>query len=127
MGIGCPKDPYRAAIKGSDDVSNGVHSAVVAIGKLYSQGVADDNYKAGASFYLNVITDCNMGFRKSVVDAHKSGAIGAQSYLPLADAFVSCGRRVVPPKGPGQNYLQAVDTSINAIELAVASSKGGKP
>jgi hypothetical protein len=124
---GCPvKDPYRAAIKGSDDVSTGVHEAVVTISKLYSQGVADDAYKVAAAHYLDEITNCNMTFRKSVVTTHASGQAGAQAFLPIADSFVSCARQALPPTGPAQGALKAVDSAINGISLAISSAKGGK-
>lgn len=122
---GCPKDPYTAALKGSDDVAAGVHQSIVTIGKLYSQGVADDAYKAAAGHYLGIVTDCNMSFRKSVVDVHNAGQVGVAAFLPIADSFVSCTQKALPPGGPS-SALKAVDSAINGVKLAIASAKGGK-
>lgn len=124
--IGCPKDPYSAAIKGSDDVAEGVHQSVVAVGKLYSQGTVDDAYKVTAGHYLDVVTDCNMSFRKSAVTAHAAGQVGVQAYLPLADSFVQCTQKAIKPTGTAQNILHALDTAINGVSAAIANAKGGK-
>lgn len=125
---GCPKDPYMAAIKGSDDVAEGVHQSVATIGKLYSEGApgVDDAYKVSAGHYLDVITDCNMGFRKSVVTAHNSGLVAKQAFLPIADSFVTCTQKALPPGGATQSALKAVDSAIKGISLAISNAKGGK-
>lgn len=125
--IGCPKDPYRAALQGSDGVSNGVHEAIVTIGNLYSQGVASDSYKVAAARYLDGITDCNMIFRKTVVQTHNAGQTGAAAFLPIANAFVTCTEKQVPPSGPADNVLKVVETAINGISLAIQNAKGGTP
>lgn len=122
--MGCKDSPYTAALKGSDDVAAGVHESIVAVGKLYSQGTVDDAYKVAAGHYLDVVTDCNMGFRKSVVTAHAAGQTGIQAFLPIADSFVVCTQKAVKPTGTTQNVLHAVDTAINGISVAISNAKG---
>lgn len=126
---GCPKDPYRAALQGSDGVANGVHSSVLTISQLYSKGVASDSYKAEAAKYLDAITDCNMSFRKAVVSAHTSGQKGVPAYLLVADSFVKCTQQAVPPTASNadlSNALKAVDAAISGVSLAISNAKGGK-
>src|SRR6266403_284474 len=72
---GCPKDPYRAAVQGSDDVSQAVGSAIKITASYYSAGTFSDGQKAFAARYLTVVTDCNITFRKAVVDVHNSGQV----------------------------------------------------
>lgn len=125
---GCPKDPYRAAIQGSDDVASSVHAVIKVTGTYYSNGTFNDSQKATVARYLTIVTDCNMTFRKSVVSTHNAGLTGVSAFLPIADSFVSCVKTSAPvvadPKV--ENVLKAVDTAINGISLAVQSAKGGK-
>src|SRR6266403_271712 len=121
---GCPKDPYRAAIQGSADVSNAVSAGIKITSAYYSAGTFNDSQKATAAKYFTIVTDCNMAFRKAVVNVHSMGATGASAFLPIADSFVSCVKNSAPvaddPKV--RNVLQAVDTAINGISLAVQSA-----
>lgn len=125
---GCPKDPYRAAIQGSADVSNAVSAAIKITGSYYSGGLFNDAQKATAAKYFTIVTDCNMTFRKSVTDVHNAGQTGVSAFLPIADGFVTCVKNSAPvvddPKVSG--VLKAVDTAINGISLAISSAKGGK-
>lgn len=125
---GCPKDPYRAAIQGSADVSNAVHAGVKITASYYSSGTLNDSQKATAAKYFTVVTDCNMAFRKSVIATHTAGLTGVQAFLPIADSFVSCVKNSAPVASDPQvaNILKATDTAINGISLAIASAKGGK-
>jgi len=122
---GCPKDPYRAAIAGSDDVSQAVHSAIAITASYYSNGTFNDAQKATAAKYYTIVTDCNMTFRKSVTGVHNSGQTGAAAFLPIADGFVVCVRNSAPVVADPKvaNVLKAVDTAIEGISLAVASAK----
>lgn len=124
--IGCPKDPYRAAIAGSDDVAQAVHSAIKITASYYSNGTFNDGQKATAAKYYTIVTDCNMTFRKAVVDTHNAGQTGAAAFLPIADSFVVCVKNSAPVVADQKvsNVLKAVDTAINGISLAVASAKG---
>ena len=128
VAAGCPKDPYRAAIQGSADVSNAVSSAVKLTASYYSTGKLSDQKKASVAGVLNTITDCNMTFRKSVVDTHNSGAVGAAAYLPIADSFVRCAQMSpqVLADPTASNILKAVDTAIQGVSVAIASAKGTK-
>jgi len=123
---GCPKDPYRAAIQGSDDVASAVHASIQVTAGYYSNGTFSDAQKATAAKYFTIVTDCNLSFRKSVVAAHNSGQTVASAFLPVADSFVTCVKNSAPvgadPKISG--VLQAVDTAINGISLAISSAKG---
>ena len=123
---GCPKDPYRAAIQGSDDVSQSIHAAIKITASYYSVGTFNDKQKATAAKYFTIVTDCNMTFRKAVVDVHNAGQTGVQAFLPIADGFVVCVKNSAPvvadPKV--ENVLKAVDTTINGISLAVQGAKG---
>ena len=125
---GCVKDPYRAAIQGSSDVSAAVSSGIKITASYYSTGVFNDAQKAIAAKYFTIVTDCNMSFRKSVVDVHNAGQTGAQAFLPIADSFVACVKNSAPVTADAkvQNVLNAVDVAIKGVEVAVASAKGGK-
>jgi hypothetical protein len=126
LSSGCPKDPYRAAIQGSADVSQAVSSAIKITTAYYSNGTINDGQKATVAKYLTIVTDCNMTFRKAVVEAHTAGATGASAYLPVANSFVVCAQSSAPAIGNStvQNYLKAVETAISGIGLAVQSAKG---
>jgi len=125
---GCPKDPYRAAIQGSDDVANGVSSGIKITAKYYSVGTFSDSQKVFAATYLTVVTDCNITFRKNVTDVHNSGQVGIAAFLPIADGFVNCVNNSAPlsrdPKV--QDALKMVDSAIRSISLAISSAKGVK-
>jgi hypothetical protein len=125
---GCPKDPYRAAIQGSSDVSQAVSSAIKITAAYYSNGTFDDKQKATAATYFTVVTDCNMTFRKAVVAVHTAGATGASAYLPIADSFVVCVKNSAPVSNDPKvsNVLKAIDTAIQGISAAVASTKGAQ-
>ena len=119
---GCPKDPYRAAIQGSDDVSQAVHSAIKITASYYAAGTFNDAQKAAAATYFTIVTDCNMTFRKAATGVHNAGQTGVGAFLPIADSFVACAKTSVSdPKV--SNVLKAVDTAINGISLAVQSAK----
>lgn len=125
---GCPKDPYRAAIQGSADVSDAVSSGVKITAAYYAAGTFNDAQKTIAAKYFTIVTDCNMTFRKAVVDVHNAGQVGVQAFLPIADSFVMCVQTSAPVAAdpPVQNVLKAVDTAIRGISVAVASAKGVK-
>lgn len=122
---GCPKDPYRAAIQGSSDVSQAVSSAIKITSSYYSTGVFGDAQKATAAKYFTVVTDCNMSFRKAVTDVHNAGQTGVSAFLPIADSFVKCVKDSAPATSDSklENVLKTVDTTINGISLAVSSAK----
>src|SRR5260370_4636391 len=86
--FGCPKDPYRASIQGSADVSQAVSSAVKITASYYSTGKLNDSKKALVANTLENVTNCNMTFRKAVVDTHNAGLVGVSACLPIADSFV---------------------------------------
>ncbi len=125
---GCPKDPYRASIQGSADVSSAVSSAVKITASYYSAGTINDAKKAQVASVLNTVTDCNITFRKAVTDVHNAGQTGVAAFLPVADSFVHCAQ--ISPQAKADvtmsNILKAVDTAINGVEVAVASAKGVK-
>jgi len=125
---GCPKDAYRAAIQGSSDVSQAVSSGIKITASYYASGTFNDAQKATAAKYFNVVTECNMTFRKAVTDVHLAGLTGVSAFLPIADSFVTCvsvgSPNLTDPKV--RTVLQAVDTAIHGISVAVASAKGGK-
>lgn len=125
---GCPKDPYRAAIQGSADVSQAVSSGIKITAQYYSAGTFNDGQKATAAKYFTIVTDCNFTFRHAVVDVHNSGQVGAQAYLTIADSFVTCVQNSAPVTADPKvaNVLKAVDTAIRGISVAVASAKGAK-
>src|SRR6266851_3412397 len=120
MGVGCPKDPYRASIQGSADVSQAVSSAIKITASYYSTGKLSDQKKATVAGVLNTVTDCNMTFRKAVVDTHNAGVVGTEAYLAIADSFVRCAE--VSPQvladPNAANILKAVDTAIRGVSLA---------
>lgn len=126
LNSGCPKDPYRAAIAGSSDVSQAVSSAIKITASYYSAGTFNDAQKATAARYFTIVTDCNMTFRKSVTDVHNSGQTGAAAFLPIAEGFVSCVKNSAPVVNDPKvsNVLKAVDTAINGISLAISNAKG---
>lgn len=124
---GCVKDPYRAAIQGSSDVSQAVSSAIKITASYYSTGTFNDQQKAAAAMYFNIVTVCNMTFRKAVVDVHNAGQTGVQAFLPIADSFVNCVRTQTPVANTDPkvaNVLKAVDTAISGVEAAVSAAKG---
>lgn len=124
---GCPvQDPYRASIKGSSDVSQAVSSGIKITTAYYAAGTFNDNQKALAASIFTVVTDCNMKFRKSVVDVHNAGQTGVQAFLPIADAFVYCAQtsRPIDLDPAVLNVLKATDSAIKGISLAIASTKG---
>lgn len=125
---GCPKDPYRAAIQGSADVSQAVSSAVKITASYYSAGTINDSKKAAVAGYLNLVTDCNFTFRKGITDVHNAGQTGISAFLPVADGFVRCVAAQTSVTNDPQlsNILKAVDTAVNGVSLAVASAKGAK-
>lgn len=123
---GCPQDPYRAAIRGSADVSEAVSSGIKITASYYSSGTFNDSQKAAAAKYFTIVTDCNMTFRKAVVDVHNAGLTGVSAYLPIADSFVACTQNAAPADSKVQVALKAIDTAIRGISVAVANAKGGK-
>lgn len=125
---GCSQDPYTAAIKGSSDVSQAVSSAVKITASYYSAGTINDAKKAQVAAVLNLVTDCNMTFRKGVTDVHNTGQTGVSAFLPIADSFVHCAQisPQVMADPTTSNILKAVDSAINGVAVEVASSKGGK-
>jgi hypothetical protein len=125
---GCPKDPYGAAIKGSSDVSQAVSSAVKITASYYSAGTIDDAKKAQVAGVLNIVTVCNITFRKAVVDAHNAGQTGVSAFLPIADSFVRCTQQAPQVTGDIKvlNILKAVDTAISGVRVAVSGAKGGQ-
>lgn len=128
LASGCPKDPYRAAIQGSADVSQAVASGIKITASYYASGAFNDAQKTTAAKYFTIVTDCNMTFRKAVVDVHNAGQVGAQAFLPIADSFVTCVQSSAPVAADPKvsNVLKAVDTAIKGISVAVASAKGVK-
>lgn len=124
----CSKDPYTVAIKGSSDVSQAVSSAIKITASYYAAGTFNDNQKATAARYLNIVTDCNMAFRKAVTDVHNAGQTGIQAFLPIANSFVGCVKNSAPiTADPSvRTVLQAVDTAIQGVSLAISSAKGGQ-
>lgn len=122
---GCPKDPYRAAIQGSSDVSQAVSSAIKITSSYYSTGVFGDAQKATAAKYFTVVTNCNMSFRKTVTDVHNSGQTGVSAFLPIADSFVNCVKSSAPVSSDPkvENVLKTVDTAINGISLAISAAR----
>ena len=125
---GCPKDPYRASIQGSSDVSQAVSSAVKITANYYTAGTINDAKKAQVGAVLDTVTNCNMIFRKAATDTHNAGQVGVAAFLPIADAFVHCAQISPQMKADvtASNILKAVDTAINGVEVAVAGAKGGK-
>lgn len=123
---GCPKDPYTASLKGSADVSNAVHEAIKVTASYYSTGKLNDAKKAQVAGVLNIVTDCNMTFRKAVVDAHNAGLTGVESFLPIANGFVSCAQATPQATNDPnvKDILKAVSTAIDGVSLAIASAKG---
>lgn len=127
--VGCPiTDPYRAAIQGSSDVSQAVSSAIKITASYYNSGTFNDGQKATAAKYFTIVTECNTSFRNSVVNVHHSGQTGVQAFLPIADSFVSCVKNSAPVSADPKvaNVFKAVDTAINGVSLAIASTKGGQ-
>ena len=127
MIAGCKiQDPYRAAIRGSADVSQAVSSGIKITASYYSSGTFNDAQKATAAKYFGVVTECNMTFRKAVTDVHNAGLTGASAFLPIADSFVTCvsvgSPNLADPKVA--NVLKAIDTAIRGISLAVSNAKG---
>jgi hypothetical protein len=122
---GCPKDPYTASLQGSADVSQAVSSAIKITSAYYSMGTFNDAQKAQAASYFTIVTNCNMTFRKAVVDVHNAGQTGISAFLPIADSFVVCVRNSAPVVNDPKvsSVLQAVDTAINGISLAVSNAK----
>lgn len=127
-GVSCKDDPYRAAIRGSDDVANGVHAGIKITAQYYSSGQFNDGQKAFAAKYFTVVTDCNMTFRKSATDVHNAGQTGIQAFLPIADGFVNCVRssNLVPPDSKTALVLKSTDTAINGVSAMIASAKEKK-
>jgi hypothetical protein len=123
---GCPSDPYRAAIQGSDDVSQAVHSAINITATYYSNGTFNDAQKATAAKYYTIVTDCNMSFRKAVIGAHTAGQTVASAFLPIADSFVTCVKNSAPIASDQKvsDVLKVVDVSIQGISLAISNAKG---
>lgn len=123
---GCPKDPYRAAIQGSADVSQAVSSGIKVTASYYASGAFNDGQKATAAKYFTIVTDCNMTFRKAVTDVHNAGQTGVQAFLPIADSFVTCVKTSAPVTNDQKvlNVLNATDTAIKGIEVAISSAKG---
>jgi hypothetical protein len=129
---GCPKDPYRAAIQGSDDVAQAVSAAIPFIAQYYSAGKLNDQEKAQAAGYLQSVTQANQTFRHAVVAAHTSGVKGNASYVALAQAFVNS----VPTDPRAFNYkstdaqkqfntvLGAVKAALDAVVVVIQSGKG---
>ena len=126
---GCTSDPYRAAIKGSSDVSQAVSSAIKITASYYSAGTFNDAQKATAAAVFTVVTDCNMTFRKAVVGVHNAGQTSVAAFLPIADAFVVCTQRAPQVQNDVKlkAALQAVDSAIQGVRLAISSAKGTKP
>lgn len=125
---GCPKDPYRASIQGSSDVSQAVSSAVKITANYYTAGTINDAKKAQVAAVLDTVTNCNVIFRKAVIDTHNAGQVGVSAFLPIADSFVHCAQISPQMKADAtaSNILKAVDTAINGVEVMVANAKGGK-
>ena len=129
---GCPKNPYDAAIKGSDDVAQAVSKAIPFIAQYYSAGKLTDQEKSTAASYLMTVTILNQTFRKNVNAAHAAGATGPAAYAAIAQAFVDA----VPTDPRAFHYnsvdaqtkfnevLGAVKTVLDGIVLVIQRSKG---
>lgn len=124
----CKDDPYRAAIRGSSDVSQAVSSGIKLTGTYYSVGTFNEAQKAKAANYFGIVTDCNMRFRKSIVMVHNTGQTGISAFLPIAEAFVSCVQNAAPVADDPTlaNVLKATDDAIKGISLAISNAKGTK-
>jgi len=105
-----------------------VSSAVKITASYYGAGTINDLKKAQVANVLENVTNCNMTFRKAVVDAHNAGLTGVESFLPIADSFVHCAQMTpsVMSDPSAMNILKAVDTAINGVRLAVSNAKGAK-
>jgi hypothetical protein len=131
LSSGCPKDPYTAAIKASDDVANAVHAAITVATDYYGTGKLSDGEKAQVANYLNLVTDSNMKFRHDVVAAHTQGATVPAIYLQFAQAFVNSvptdplafQYKSVDAQDKFKSVLGAVKTAINAISLMISGAK----
>lgn len=132
MGAGCPKDPYRAALAGSDDVSQAVASGVKIATKYYSLGKFTDQQKAVAAQILTNVTEGNMKFRHGAVDLHNAGVVGKAQYVGLAQAFINS----IPEDAAQLHYFSGdsqklyyevmgpLRTAVNGIALAIQNAKG---
>src|ERR1700747_2027513 len=131
---GCPKNPYDAAIKGSDDVAQAVSAAIPFIAQYYSAGKLTDQEKANAASYLTTVTTSNQTFRKNVNAAHAAGATGSTAYVAIAQAFVNSvptdPRAFQYKSGDAQTkfneVLGAVKDALDGILLLIQSGKAGK-
>lgn len=133
LGIGCPKDPYRASLSGSAKVSDAVAEAVKVTTQYYGLGKLTDSEKATIAGYLNGVTDGNMKFRHGAEDLHNRGVIGKAEYIGLAQAFINS----VPTDPLTFQYkstdsqqkfatvLGAVKTALNLIQTTIDQAKGG--
>jgi hypothetical protein len=131
--FGCPKDPYRASIKASDDVSQAVSKAIPFIGEYYTAGKLTDEEKANAAGYLTLVTTGNQTFRKNVNAAHAAGATGPAAYVAIAQAFVNSvptdplafRYKSVDAQNKFKEVLGAVKSILDGIVLVIQNSKAG--
>jgi hypothetical protein len=130
---GCPKEPYRAALSGSDSVAASVHAAIDITSQYYSSNLVNDQEKKVVGEALQVVTESNMTFRSCATAYHNSGALGKSPYLACASSFVlktasfdptTFGFKNAKAQADLSNYLKAVKTAIDGVSLAVQSAKG---
>lgn len=130
---GCPKDPYRASLQGSDDVSQAVASSIKIATKYYGLGKFTDAEKSAVAGILNTVTVSNMKFRHDAVALNATGkAVGKAEYVGLAQAFLNA----IPDDASQLHYYSAdsqklyyevvgpLRTAINGIALAIQHAKG---
>lgn len=134
MGVGCPKDPYRASLSGSAKVADAVHEAVTAEIEYYGMGKLTDEEKLFVAGYLTAITNSNMKFRHDATDLHNRDVVGKAAYLDLAQVFVNAvptdplafGYKNPDAQKKFNTVLGAVKTAINLVSLTVQNAKGGQ-
>lgn len=130
---GCD-DAYRAAAKGSDDVSSAVDKAIKGTAELYSQQLIDKNEKDAVAHVLDKITDANIEFRGNVKKIHANATATKADYIAAASGFVQSGRTLLAngdlnvkntdAKKKLDAWLQAIQTGLDGVSLAIQQAKG---
>jgi len=129
---GCSKDPYTASMQASLSVSDAVAQAIPIIQQLQTSNLITTEEAKQVYGYLQTVTVGNGVFRSTAKSLHASGTTSATAYLSAADTFVKgvdspavlASIHISNPASQQKvmTYLQAIDTVLNGITLAIQNN-----
>jgi len=126
---GCPKDPYRAAIQGSDTVAQSVKSAIDIAVDVHAAGLISDNEFGSTLHIVDYFNTVNAEFLSAVKQIHASGETGPAKYLETAAIMVDKAQRLSSGGFPGisndkvRTALLTIKTAIDGVALSIQKAR----